>query len=361
MKRYWLVALMLYNSFMSSLPAGEPPNSVPYTAYNIHYGFIIPHSESIRSISRTHPFGAEIELGLLHTGEKSYAYCNCYPKTGLSLLLFSFDNPDIIGNMAGATVYVEPFMIRTQKFHFSYRFALGIGYLNKPFDEHSNPANLFYSTHINGIATLATAANYHITPLVTARTVIHYNHISNGGISRPNKGINYPTMSMGLMYSFKPPAITAREKAKNRLYIKKWYYRVMIFGTGKTKNLNEDKKYPIWGIYADAGHLAGRLSILSLGFEAEKNLANRQIINEQGLDTDHHRISAVGGHNLLIGRFMFSQFLGYYIHSPFRARDILYQRYALQFSITGYLFTAINLKAHRQVADYMDLRIGYLF
>ena len=42
----------------------------------------------------------------------------------------------------------------------------------------------------------------------------NYNHISNGGLKQPNKGINYPTLALGLDYIPNPILIQNREKRR---------------------------------------------------------------------------------------------------------------------------------------------------
>jgi len=41
--------------------------------------------------------------------------------------------------------------------------------------------------------------------------------------------------------------------------------------------------------------------------------------------------------------------------------DAVYQRYGILFKISDRVFTGINIKAHRHVADFLDLRTGITF
>ena len=74
---------------------------------------------------------------------------------------------------------------------------------------------------------------------------------------------------------------------------------------------------------------------------------------------EHNRIGTLAGIEWLFGRFIFYQQLGYYIYSPVKANNIFYQRYGLNFKINNYFFVGVNIKAHGQDADFMDIRTGF--
>ena len=67
------------------------------------------------------------------------------------------------------------------------------------------------------------------------------------------------------------------------------------------------------------------------------------------------------GHEFLLGRFTFSQKIGPYIYNIGKYNDPVYQRYGLNFYITENFFTGIHVKAHRHVADFMEIKLGWTF
>ncbi|GAG55248.1 unnamed protein product [marine sediment metagenome] len=64
---------------------------------------------------------------------------------------------------------------------------------------------------------------------------------------------------------------------------------------------------------------------------------------------------------LLHGEIDVRSKLGFYLYSPFEPLDAVYQRYGILFKISDRVFTGINMKAHRHVADFLDLRTGITF
>jgi hypothetical protein len=326
-----------------------------------HYGFIIPHTRAIKDIANTYPWGIELDYGWVLTGQNAWNYCFCYPKTGFSLAYFNFDNPDIIGSGVFTSAYIEPYIALEKSFNFSYRLGLGVVYLTRPYHPETNPVNLFYSTNISFVASFALSLSYRLNSKNYLKLTTNYNHTSNGGIHLPNKGINFPTLSLGYDHFLKKPVFPKREKIKKQLYDKKWWINTALFFTGKNKEKVESKLYPVFGATLTASRLFTRMNAVAGGIDIEVNRALRAKLDEEQINTDHKKAALLTGHNLLVGKFTFSQYLGIYLYAPRKPTDPVYQRYELVFSPARKFYTGISIKAHRHIADYMDVRAGIRF
>ncbi|MBN1186008.1 MAG: acyloxyacyl hydrolase [Bacteroidales bacterium] len=326
-----------------------------------HYGFIIPHSQSIRSISHSNPWIIEADFDWLQLGENAWDYCFCYPRIGATLGYVNFNNPDIIGSGIYIVPHIEPFLSYTSKINISYRAGLGFAYLNNPYDSLDNPLNYFYSTHIGFVVLINIALNIHLNDQLNLRIAANYNHISNGGISLPNKGINFPTTNIGLDYTFNQQVIKARPKTKKDLYPKDIRFNTSFIFTGKNAERSETKMYPVIGISCDVSKVVARVSAIDIGAEWISDGALKERLRRDSINLDHNKIALMAGHELLIGKFTFSQQIGLYIYDPHKARNEVYQRYGLYYKITPHFYTGINLKSHLHVADFLDMRIGYTF
>ena len=62
-----------------------------------------------------------------------------------------------------------------------------------------------------------------------------------------------------------------------------------------------------------------------------------------------------------MGRFTFSQKIGPYIYDIGKYDDLLYQRYGINYHVTENIFTGIHIKAHRHIADFMSIKLGFSF
>ncbi|WP_448518414.1 acyloxyacyl hydrolase [Rhodoflexus sp.] len=329
-----------------------------------HYGFILPHSEEIRSISFSRPRGLEIEISRQLLRRQYWQFCSCYPRIGLSVGYYSFDNPQILGNAWSAIAFVEPFMAAPARFNVSYRMGAGFSYLDRVFDPVSNPQNLFYSTAISFNLLTNLSLNYRLTQQTKLRLYGNFNHISNGGLKEPNKGINFPTFGLGIDYSLENIAFPSFEQTDWREeYQQGWEYRVAAFTTAKTAERNDDSRYWIFGATADASRRVGRLSGLNAGMEVivDYSLRERLLRNEPERSRQFTRAAVLLGHELLLGRIGFRQQLGVYVYAPVRAMHPVYQRFELSYKTPSGLFAGMSLKSHTRTADFMDLRIGYIF
>lgn len=348
-------------------PAQDTTSAPLIIGVRSHWGFIIPHSKKIEKLSHTNPWGIEMDINWHLTKEKTWQYFFCYPRTGFSLLYINFSNPEVIGSTIALYPFIEPFTSAQKPFSLSIRFGMGPAYMTKIYDPEKNPENLFNSSHLSFIVVLNLGFNYRISPNMNLRISGSYNHTSNGGIKQPNLGINFPTINAGLDWSLSPAYFPDREKDPELVpNPEKFRFEIYLFGTGKIDSKGS-KSYLISGLGFNFSERVGRINALTCGIEwindgEIKNLAEEeQITNRYGKIIDHHRLGILFGHELLLGRFIFSQQLGFYLYSPYEPLDAVYQRYGISYKISDRIFTGINIKAHRHVADFLDIRTGITF
>lgn len=296
-----------------------------------------------------------------YSDPKSQSYCNCFPRLGISAMYINFDNPDILGQGFSLSAFVEPFIPLGENINISFRFLAGAVYLNNVYNPVSNPENLFYSTNFSYLLSINPILNFQIFKNWNFRIGGNYNHISNGGNTHPNKGINFPTVSIGLDYSVKPPDFSRKLKTELTQSRDKNSFRFILLGTAKLPFGEQRKRKILYGSSFIYGHGISRLSRLTVGLEYVNDGALKTELQKvDGNIPDHQRFSALAGHDLVIGRFIFSQQLGVYIYSPVKPMDPVFQRWGLDYYISEKFFIGTNLKAHRHVADFLDFRIGYM-
>lgn len=356
------MGLPLYEAYGQQPEAEEDPAK---PALNIglhaHYGFIIPHSTTIRSIADSNPWGLEADLSWHFSNRKAWEYLQAYPRVGVSLAYYNFDNPRVLGNAYSLMVYAEPFLSAHKRFSLSFRLGGGLAYMNRPFDPETNPQNLFYSTAISFPLVANLMLNWSMRERLMLRAGVSYQHISNGGISQPNKGINFPTATLGISYAIRPAEFPKREAPPVAEQQEKRSYQLALMGTYRDRSLDPSQQEPLLGIATYVSQRIGRISALTAGAEWIADFALRKDLEEQGIDKDFQRGALLAGHELQIGRLRFSQQVGVYVYAPYKARDAFYQRWGLEYHTRNKLFFGINLKAHRHVADFLDVRVGVSF
>jgi hypothetical protein len=333
-----------------------------------HKGFIIQHTKKLKDeVTQSNPWGLEADINWHLRKEKTWNYCYCYPRTGFAIRYTNFDFPDILGNAFSVYPFIEPYIHAEKELSLAIRFGIGPAYMTKIYDEINNPDNLFFSSRISFIALLNLSLNYAINDQIGLRLALNYNHISNSGISEPNLGINFPSINLGIEYSFKKADFPSLNKNPNLVFQKKknrFDFITSISAKPATSGTKQNK-YPVYGTSFNYGRALGRIFGLSGGIEwvNDQSLKEKFILDSvfHSGDSypDHNRLGALLGIEWLFGKFIFYQQLGYYLYADYKEFGSFYQRYGLSYKLTKHLYVGINIKAHAQDADYMDIRLGF--
>ena len=324
-----------------------------------HCGFVIIHSREIRAIENSYPIGTEFNLNWQKIDKKAWELCHCYPKVGVLFSFFDFDNKKILGYGFNVAGFIEPFFQIDEKFNISFKTAAGLSLDTEPYDENSNPENMSYSLPVNGYLQLGLILYYQVNPKMKAMVSSHYNHISNGGVKQPNKGINYPTVAIGLDYTPQPISFQNRKKTEYKV-IRQTRYNMSISYFPK-KAINNSKYFTVFGISTGLSRKVGRVSAFTMDLEWMWDTSLKWTIETLNEDKSYQRGGLLIGHEFQMGRFTFSQKIGPYIYDLTKYNDPVYQRYGIKFHITENIFTGIDVKAHRHIADFIQIKLGWTF
>ena len=330
-----------------------------------HYGFIIPHSKDIAGVSGSHPFGLELNVQWLMAQERYTRESGVIVKRGFLVHWINYDHPDVLGYCLSVAPYVEPLIRPDRRLYGSIQMGLGVSYLSKVYDEQTNPTNLFFSTPISFLLFTNAYLNFKVNPRWEVSLGFNYNHISNGGMKNPNKGMNFPTYNAGAAYNFRPMPIRRPVKNKAWKTRPRHYFYLQAVGSIKTAEATDafPKNEPRWllGGIAMAGRRVGRLSGLAAGTEWIHDGWARRVLDRAGDPTSAWKGGVLFGHELITGKVRFTVHLGAYVYNPSRTTDAVYQRYGLFYQAGRHIQFGTTLKAHRHVADVFDLRLGWLW
>lgn len=348
--------------FSGPLRAGDPGDStkvVKMLGLRLHQGSVLIHSRDLRPIRNSYPTGLEFDLAWHQVSQRAWESCHCYPRLGVALSLWDYDNPQVLGQGVTGMFYIEPVFGAQHTVSFSIRAGFGLSYQNRPYDEVSNPDNLSYSTYVAFPLQLGGNAHIRLHPQWYLDVTAVYNHFSNGGIREPNKGINWPSAALGVAYYPRAPEFRKRDK-------KDW----RAAGDPETRldaSLFMAFHEPVSKLYLFSpgvelkySRQIARINALTFGAEWMYDNSDRYEIEQAEEEESPHKASVAIGHEFLLGRFLFSQQFGFYLFNPWNNADV-YQRYGLVYRISPRLSAGINLKAHGHVADFLDFRIGVSF
>ncbi len=337
----------------------EEPDKYLLLGTRFNYGFIIAHTKAIEKAAASNPVGIQADLSWHFNSEKAYSHCNCLPRLGLSAYYWDYQNEAILGKAATILAFAEPFFNINRRVNFSIRPGIGLAYMTNPYDSINNPYNLAYSTHIGYSLLLNFTTYVMLTEQIIMNMSFNYNHISNGGVKVPNKGLNYPTLSLGLDYSFKALRFDQFNKNKGDHYPRR--NRIIIAGfLGFKGLLLDDKTYNVYGLYSKYLIQVGRNSYLAEGMEFNIDQTKVKIseIYHDVDKNDRYIVALSSGYEHSLGKFSLTFDLGVYLRNPDQGKDIVFQRYGARMHVYKGGFIGINLRAHRHHAEFFDIRVG---
>jgi hypothetical protein len=327
----------------------------------VQHGSIFAHSPEVENTKGANPTGVELIFSWQRNDPAIWDLCNCFPRKGLLLAYYDYDNA-ILGRSMTAAYFLEPTYRINKKLFFSFRGATGLSYLSNPFDTIHNPTNRSYSTTMSMYLLLGLGLWYRFDGHWSLNASMNYQHESNGGLRQPNKGINWPTAGFTLSYQRNPRPFHNGPRSKEKYWLQnsvRW--DIGAFGIAK-RVLDQDgnsSRLPLIGVSFQGSKQVGRISALTLGIEAYHDEALRTTLKNDSIDASAVRSGLLVGHEFLLGKFLFSQRLGVYIFDQTPYFDRLYHRWGIHFRINRKLGVGLNLQAHKQVADFGDLRFTY--
>ncbi len=363
MKTYHFLCILLFSAISFGQETSMKPLKNPsFLGLNFEYGHILKHTHSLRKLDNAYPSGISIDWSKFLLQKEAWDFCNCFPKIGSELSYYDFDNEDILGQGVLAIGYVEPYFRTDRSFNLFFRIGLGGSYLTNPFDEISNPINDLYSTDLSFALMLSIGTTYRIDEHWNLRLLAKYNHTSNGGVNTPNRGLNFPTLSLGITRSFIPLAFPEYEKVGKREPPKeKTRLSLTHFSGWSNTSIGGRDKFYVFGFAGKYSRWIGARSALTGGTEFIFDFSKRKLIQERGDGENFVQAAALIGHEFWLGKVTFGQQIGVYYWNEYVNSDRVYQRYSLTYRISSQIFAGFGLKAHRHVADFFDLRIGYNF
>lgn len=332
-----------------------------FVGTKLHYGYIIPHSEELQQFAENNPFGIQVEISRLKTSDAAWETCACYGRSGLSLAYFNYRN-DKIGSSTNLIYFVEPYLAWKRKFKLSLRAAIGVSYLTQVYDSITNFENTFFSSPISFYLGVGMNGNYHFNEKYALNFGVMYKHISNGGLKQPNRGMNFPTLSVGIDRTIDFMELKPKSKELFAYDKKIKLYTLLNASRESTQNEDgQDTNFPILGLSTGILKPLSKINGINAATELYYNFAYREELQNQEINQSAFVGGVQIGHHFSLGKVYFLQQMGLYLLRPKAIeQNLLYQRYSLWYKFSEKGFAGFSLLAHGHVADYIDLRIGFI-
>ncbi len=323
-----------------------------------HLGTTIAHTKKIASIKSNNPYAIQFDWYRLKDNQENFNTCNCYPQSGVSITLFNYGNNKIVGQGIHATFYLEPQFKISEKNYFILRASAGLAFMNRPFDSIENPNNLAYSLPVSGFVSLGPGWRYYVNERYSLFVLFPFNHVSNGGIKDPNIGLNFPSVQFGI--SKQNFSINRNLKKENvSTLVRKSTFAISPFFSSRTVKNGEKTRYLIYGLEGSHQYRFKNLLSVNSALEFYKDDALKERYKrEQGIVKDRYRIGLMSGLQVHLGRFELYHRLGMYLYDPGLYNGRVFHRHGMQYLINKRLSAGVEVKAHKEVANFLDFRLN---
>jgi hypothetical protein len=324
-------------------------------------------------------WGREIGLRWQTLGARDWQAWQRYPTWGVTLQHVDLGDQSH-GSALAVLPNIEISLLRRPNWSVRCRVGTtGLAWIQKPYDPFSNPGQNALSTRLNIVTQIRLGAQLRLSPHLQMAAGVAFTHFSNGGFSLPNFGINLPGPYLAVQGSANPllpedfkPALTSA-----RIRDKRWGGQVVGGATLVEYSSYDGPRYAVWTGAAATTFAISRVNRLLLGIDYEYNNA----VYTWGLhstlfrDKPEARLGATRLGLFLADELRFGH-LGIQVHAGLYLGRQRLNRQTLtpvynKLTVYYYLppafgkrvrpFAGICLKAHKNIAEYIAVNLGWGF
>lgn len=351
----FLLLLITINAFTQS------PNPVSI-GLNLHGGFLAYHHSNMRNYVQNHIKGMEIEAGFKLNGTKSWHRHYNFPIVGFSFLFLDLGNKELIGSGIGFSPFVKIPIIKKERSAFQFRVATGVGYVEKIFDGEINNKATAIGSHVNAFINLRLDYSLKVYKSIFVNTGLGLGHFSNGGSKAPNRGVNFPTIHLGLSYN--APTTSAKSDTSIYKYDKHRFFAIIAGGVSQLSRPN-DKSH---GAFTGSFFYDFRPTIKTSFGAGLDWMYNGVVLARMKSDSlqitnplQAGRLGVRLHYQFNFHNIMFPVEFGTYLISAYKKDGPFYHRIGVRYLIKDHFVLNLTLKTHWAVAEYIEWGMGYRF
>ncbi len=329
--------------------------------------------------------GVEFAIEYPTTGEKNWHHYFNLPTTGIGFSYLNLGNDDKLGQVIAAYPYINIPLIRSKELDFYVTGGAGLAYTNK-YDKStpenpdiqnyvlSSPVNFFTKTGLEIAYRPVTKVSSDQQNRQSRYTIFAgaaWNHISDGGVLKPDAGISTVTGSIGFKYA--PMDITYPLRREADKLPRFYTFDIGLSGGAHELYRLDPHVYPVANgniaIYrqvVDVYRLGLGADVFFDGaFLKEHPYTAGEDPNYDGLydPTDKSvawRAGVFLSNELVMGRTTADLDGGFYVMDKVKAPgESYYLRAALKYKFTDSVYGTLAVKTSGLKTDFASLGIGY--
>jgi hypothetical protein len=329
-----------------------------------YYGSYLTTKAKAEFIRDSYSYFGEIFIEHQTNGDREWQVSHKYPQWGLAFLYGNSGSRQYIGNMAALYGYMNSPLWPSRRYKGSFILGFGPGWISKPYDIYRNSKNTLIGTHLNAFILMGLQNEFRISERLFLTGSLNFIHLSNGGTTLPNLGLNMPCISAGMRYQFnKPlftPTITLKDESLNR---------GLEFNLYSTVGLKQapwvgGNHYLINSLLAEIQKPIRKNYSIGLGMTI---IYNRSISSfpyaYPATGTRNNKklqVGIYGAYEHFFGKLSVPVHAGAHIYNKEKS-PVFFQQFGVRYRISKHWGTELLLKSQLGKADFIHTGIGYHF
>ncbi|MFD3002721.1 acyloxyacyl hydrolase [Pontibacter toksunensis] len=337
-------------------------NKEPWSfGVNGYYGTLFRYRSGLPALNFTHPFGTELYANRHTFGRREWERVFKYPQIGFALSYYNYGVPDELGEAVSLTTYLDNVIIEGPKSSLRFNVGTGLVYSSRYYTPITNEMNKAIGSPITFSFRGTLRYEFPLSTHTFLNLNLAFRHFSNGGLNKPNNGMNFPLLGVGLRYQAKQ--VQHHVASDSAAPVNRSWRFNLRFAAGVKEVLRIDEKHPVYNVTAYASKRMTKASSVLVGADAFHDSAlHNEFINISQTPPDEEldpRMAGITvGHELHLGKLSFITQLGRYVYRPYTLFPTYYQRYGLQYCVTKNLSASAMLMVHSRTANVVEWGIG---
>ncbi|GHA80599.1 acyloxyacyl hydrolase [Pontibacter akesuensis] len=366
MRRLLLISILILVQLALGGPAAKaqaPAAKEPWSfGANGYYGALFRYRSGTDALNFTHPVAVEVYAHRHTLGKRPWERAFNLPQIGLALSYYNYGVPDELGEAASLTAYLDNSIFKFRKSSLRLNLGTGLVYATR----HYTPAENELNMAIGSAFTFALRGTLRYEIPLQERLTLNLNfafrHFSNGALNKPNNGMNFPLLGVGLRYQPREVELLPEAGISEADFEKRIRLNLRVTA-GVKEVLYIDEKHPIYNVSLYASKQLTQTSSLLVGADGFHNSSFREeyikIAAPVPAEKIDPRLAGVTlGHELHLGELSVVVQLGRYLYEPNHLYPDFYQRYGLKYNLTDHVSANVLLVAHTKTANVIEWGVG---
>jgi hypothetical protein len=268
---------------------------------------------------------------------------------------------DYLGKTIAITTGKSGDLLKRNNFTIYGQFMYGLGFCTKPYSQQNNK-NVALSTHIGFFFNANLSASYQFCKNWELNMGMAFNHLSNGGIKKPNKGYNVISTSMGVAYHLQERSFDTENYCSTySTDSKKYYYHIIAAYFPLGDDSFSGKQYPSYhGHFQIERNLSlHHALLLSFDYQNSQKEAYPEVEKTASdSNNDHNYFGISAGANWKYSIFDFSVTTGCYLIRPWNVDKPMYNLINFKLYALKNKYILLGIKSQGIAAKAFEAGVG---